>query len=171
MKITWNDAKGRGYIDHNALAVRPVFSFEYAWFLVTDETAQYVVSSGAEHSNQQMTREQRQEVIEYYKNWEPTKEVLSVADQQAQRKKQAKEACGARIYAVVDLHAQNNLAADYAIGDLSADERAIYESGVRWIRQMRAAWSDLADETDVDLNDDKAWPEVPPGLVELAQRY
>ena len=71
MKITWEDRRNRGMIDEVALRNKPEFSFTYAWFLVSDEIAQYVVSHDSEYSNQDMTPEQRQEVIDFYIGWTP----------------------------------------------------------------------------------------------------
>lgn len=71
MNITWEDRKNGGFINDHRITEKPVFSFEYAWFLVNDETAQYVESHEYGVWNKDMTPEQRQEVIEFYNGWEP----------------------------------------------------------------------------------------------------
>jgi hypothetical protein len=71
MKITWEDRKGRGQVDGHTITEKPVFSFEYAWFLVTDDKAQYVESHEYGYWNKDMTTEQRQEVVDFYVAWEP----------------------------------------------------------------------------------------------------
>lgn len=71
MYITWEDRRGRGKIDDLTIKEKPSFSFEYAWFLVTDETAQYVESHTYGYWNKDMTEEQRSEVISFYNAWEP----------------------------------------------------------------------------------------------------
>jgi hypothetical protein len=71
MNTTWEDRKNGGFINDHRITEKPVFSFEYAWFLVTDETAQYVESHEYGVWNKDMTPEQRQEVIDFYNGWEP----------------------------------------------------------------------------------------------------
>ena len=69
MKITYEDRKEIGSIDGLALGDKPTFSFAYAWFLVTDNTAQYVATHEPGTYNEDMTIEMRDEVIEFYKNY------------------------------------------------------------------------------------------------------
>lgn len=70
MNITWEDRKNGGFINDHRITEKPVFSFEYAWFLVTDETAQYVESHEYGVWNKDMTEGQRQEVVDFYNAWE-----------------------------------------------------------------------------------------------------
>ena len=69
MKITWEDRKNSGSIDNEPLTVKPVFSFEYAWFLVNDATAQYVKTHDVGTYNEDMPAEMKAEVEEFYKNY------------------------------------------------------------------------------------------------------
>lgn len=71
MNITWEDRKNKGQINGYVITKKPLLSFDYAWFLVTEETAQYVESHEYGVWNKDMTLEQRQEVIEFYNGWEP----------------------------------------------------------------------------------------------------
>jgi hypothetical protein len=71
MNITWEDRKNGGSIDDYSLTEKPQLSFNYAWLLVTDETAQYVESHNIGHWNKDMSTEQRQEVVDFYRNWRP----------------------------------------------------------------------------------------------------
>lgn len=71
MKITWEDRKNYGTIDNKPLQSKPVFSFEYAWFLVTDSTAQFVETHEEGFYNQDMAPEQKQEVLHWYAAWTP----------------------------------------------------------------------------------------------------
>ncbi|MCL7930444.1 DUF4376 domain-containing protein [Halomonas llamarensis] len=71
MKITWEDRKQRGIIDNHTIIDKPQLSFEYAWFLVTDDTAEYVESHEYGYWNKEMTTKQRQEVVEFYQSWAP----------------------------------------------------------------------------------------------------
>lgn len=92
MNITWEDRKNRGTIDGASLPEKPVFSFEYAWFLVTDETAQYVESHELGVYNQDMTAEMRQEVVEYYNAWAaPIAPELTLAQVKANGIQQVKD--------------------------------------------------------------------------------
>ncbi len=75
MYITWEDRKGYGQKDSWPLLEKPVLSFEYAWFLLTDETAQYVESHDPGVFNKDMSPEQIQEVTAFYHSWSaPTPE-------------------------------------------------------------------------------------------------
>jgi hypothetical protein len=70
-----------------------------------------------------------------------------------------KAECRARIFDVVDQTAQMNLAAAAAAGALSVEQMTVYRSGLAWIHAMRAA------QTDGN------WPDVPPGVAELAAAF
>lgn len=71
MYITWEDRKNTGSIDGVPLQKKPVFSFEYAWFLLTEDTALYVESHDDGYFNKPLTQEQINEVTTFYNNWEP----------------------------------------------------------------------------------------------------
>jgi hypothetical protein len=70
-----------------------------------------------------------------------------------------KSQCRARIFAVVDQTAQMNLSAAAAAGVLDEVQMGTYRSGLAWIQATRAAY----------LNGD--WPDVPPGVAELAAQF
>ena len=70
MFITWEDRKNSGRLDIHRLTTKPEFSFEYAWFLVNGETAQYVESHEYGYWNTDMTDEQRAEVVAWYDAFE-----------------------------------------------------------------------------------------------------
>lgn len=71
MNITWEDRKTRGKIDDEHLSEKPVFSFTYAWFLVNDETAQYVESHDIGVYNKDLPDDHKQEIINFYNNYQP----------------------------------------------------------------------------------------------------
>jgi hypothetical protein len=83
------------------------------------------------------------------------KAALTEAKWRAARKAE----CRALILAVVDETAQLNLNAAAAAGMLTTEQMAAYRSGLDWIHAMRAA--------QVDGN----WPDVPPGVAELAEQF
>lgn len=87
MKVTWEDRKSTGQINNHTITEKPVFSFEYAWFLVEDDTAQYVESHEYGYWNKDMTPEQRQEVVDYYSAWEPPQPVPPTLDELKQAKR------------------------------------------------------------------------------------
>jgi len=66
MEITWEDRKGFGRIDSQLIKDKPVLSFDYAWFLITDDTAQYVESHDPGVWNKDLSTDQRQEIVAYY---------------------------------------------------------------------------------------------------------
>ncbi|QAX31810.1 hypothetical protein ETW24_19125 [Leisingera sp. NJS204] len=70
-----------------------------------------------------------------------------------------KAECRERILAVADETAQMNLAAAAAAGALDETQLQIFRSGVSWIHAMR--------EAQADGN----WPDVPPGVAELAAAF
>ena len=72
---------------------------------------------------------------------------------------QRKAECRARIFAVVDQTAQMNLAAAAGAGSLDEAQMAVYRAGLAWIHGMRAAKAD------------GNWPDVPPGVAELAAAF
>ena len=69
MKITWEDRKNIGLVDDEILIVKPEFSFDYAWFLVTNETAQFVATHKEGIYNEDMSEEMRVEVLDFYNNY------------------------------------------------------------------------------------------------------
>lgn len=83
----------------------------------------------------------------------------------------AKAECRRRIFAVVDGTAQINLAAAAAAGILSSANLTVYQSGLGWIGSMRATWVTLAGDPSADLSDDASWPDVPAGVVDLANAF
>lgn len=87
MKITWEDRKSAGRIDGHHITEKPVFSFQYAWFLVDDDTAQYVESHEYGYWNKDMTPAQRQEVIDYYNAWAPPQPVPPTLDEMKHAKR------------------------------------------------------------------------------------
>ena len=66
MNITWEDRKNIGKIDNELLQEKPVFSFDYAWFLLTDETAQFVATHDEGTYNEDMNQSQVDEVTQFY---------------------------------------------------------------------------------------------------------
>jgi hypothetical protein len=68
--------------------------------------------------------------------------------------------CRVRIHAVADQIAQINLAAAAAAGALDEGQMALYRAGLGWIEAMRAACASGAD-----------WPDVPPGVADLAAAF
>ncbi len=87
MKITWEDRKSAGRIDNHHITEKPQLSFEYAWILVDDDTAQYVESHNYGYWNKDMTPEQRQEVVDYYNAWEPPQPVPPTLDEMKKAKR------------------------------------------------------------------------------------
>jgi len=69
MNITWEDRKNNGSIDGETITVKPTLSFEYAWFVVNDETAQYVESHDEGVYNKDLTQEQRDEIVLFYSDY------------------------------------------------------------------------------------------------------
>jgi hypothetical protein len=80
MFITWEDRKNSGRLDTHRLTTKPAFSFEYAWFVVNDETAQYVESHEYGYWNTDMTDEQRAEVVAWYDAFEVPAAVVQQAE-------------------------------------------------------------------------------------------
>ncbi|KIC22431.1 hypothetical protein [Leisingera sp. ANG-Vp] len=70
-----------------------------------------------------------------------------------------KAECRQRILAVIDETAQLNLLAAAAASALDDAQMATYRAGVAWIKAMR--------EAQADGN----WPDVPPGVAELAVAF
>ena len=77
MKITWEDRKNRGSIDGVSITTKPNFSFNYAWFQVTDTDAQYVGSHDEGIYNKDMSEAQKDEVMSFYSSYVFTGEVPS----------------------------------------------------------------------------------------------
>ncbi len=69
MHITWEDRKGSGKIDVQLLVERPIFSFEYAWIMVNDSTAQFVESHNEGVYNSELSTEQLAEVVSFYSSY------------------------------------------------------------------------------------------------------
>ena len=69
MNVTWEDRKNSGSIDNEPLNTKPVFSFEYAWFLVNDTTAQFVATHEVGTYNEDMTEAMKAEVIAFYNGY------------------------------------------------------------------------------------------------------
>jgi quinolinate synthase len=92
------------------------------------------------------------------------------AAQQAADMAAGKAECARRIMSVADLVTQTNLTANYAAGNLTTEQEAVYMAGLQWIRDMQAAWPALVTAGS-DLSDDANWPAVPAGAVELAEAF
>lgn len=69
MYFEWEDRINKGRIDSFLIFNKPSLSFDYAWILITDDTAQYVESHGIEFENKAMSEDQENEVINYYNNY------------------------------------------------------------------------------------------------------
>lgn len=82
-----------------------------------------------------------------------------------------KTECGRRIYAVADEVAQRNMSAVCGAGLMDADTLATYRAGLLWVGAMRAACRDLIANASMEYLDDAAWPAVPEGVAELADKY
>ncbi|MEM8813414.1 MAG: hypothetical protein AAGF59_12410 [Pseudomonadota bacterium] len=78
--------------------------------------------------------------------------------------------CQRRIFVVVDEIAQINLAATAAAG-LLGEELPIYQSGLSWIKAMRAACAALIASGDTTFADDRNWPDPPGDVIALAKAY
>ena len=87
----------------------------------------------------------------------------------AARKEAVHAECSRRIYAVVDAHAQINLAAAAAAGVLSAADMATYRAGVAWIDATRRACAPLI--TGGEIADDAAWPAPTQAMRDLTGRF
>jgi hypothetical protein len=69
MNITWEDRKGRGKIDDQPLTVKPVFSFDYAWIQVNDQSAQYVENHDEGVYNKDLTEAEVSEILAFYADY------------------------------------------------------------------------------------------------------
>lgn len=78
--------------------------------------------------------------------------------------------CRRRIFAICDETAQVNLAAACAAGLLAPAQLLIYQSGLAWVHDMRAAWRPMG-EAGADPEDDANWPAVPAGVADLAAEF
>lgn len=85
MYITYEQRKNRGKIDNEILTEKPTFIFEYAWFLVTDDTAQYVESHGLGVYNKDMTDEMKTEVTAFYNNYVREPDIKPTYDSDTQK--------------------------------------------------------------------------------------
>jgi len=83
----------------------------------------------------------------------------------------AKTECSRRIVAVIDLAAQANLTAAAAAQVFSPEQVAVYQQGVQWIAQTRAAQRPLAEDLTAEISDDQHWPAPPPAVVALAAQF
>lgn len=66
MIITWEDRKNIGQIDGIYFTTKPTLSFDCAWFLVTDDTAQYVPTHEDGVWNRDLDAAQKQEILAFY---------------------------------------------------------------------------------------------------------
>ena len=66
MIITWEDRKNIGQIDGIYFTTKPTLSFECAWFLVTDDAAQYVPTHEDGVWNRDLDVAQKQEILAFY---------------------------------------------------------------------------------------------------------
>ena len=66
MIITWEDRKNIGQIDGIYFTTKPTLSFDCAWFLVTDDTAQYVPTHEEGVWNRDLNTAQKQEILAFY---------------------------------------------------------------------------------------------------------
>lgn len=96
----------------------------------------------------------------------PTKKEITL-----QRLELAKVECRRRIYAVADEIAQINLAAAAGAALFTPSELLTYRAGLQWVDAMRQNCGALATDHSADIADDKAWPDVPDGVAELASKY
>lgn len=71
MYFTWEDRKNRGKVGDLTIVEKPTFSFDYAWILLTDETAQFVESHEKGVYNKYMTDEMASEVSAFVESYQP----------------------------------------------------------------------------------------------------
>lgn len=83
---------------------------------------------------------------------------------------QAKSECRRRIEAVVDVATQTNILGALQLGQLSAEQQVVFQSGYEWVGQMRAAWPEIIANGG-DIYDDANWPAVPAGVKNLAEEF
>lgn len=76
MFFTWEDRKKRGKVGELTILEKPNFSFEYAWILLNDSTAQFVESHNPNVYNKEMTEEQIEEVASFVNNYVPPSPVI-----------------------------------------------------------------------------------------------
>ncbi len=82
-----------------------------------------------------------------------------------------KSECVRRIYAVVDAHAQINLASTSSARLLTDEQMNRYRAGLGWIVTMRANCASLIGDNEVDYLANVAWPGLPEGVEELAAEF
>ena len=80
----------------------------------------------------------------------------------------ARRECSRRIYAVISLPTQMNLA--HVKDTFTGADATMYAAGMGWVVDMRAAWPTMAAEGKDPL-DDASWPAVPTGLVAWLEDY
>jgi hypothetical protein len=85
MFITWEDRKNKGKIDKQALYQKPELSFTYAWFLVTDDTAQFVETHAEGTYNEDMSDTQKAEVIAFYNTYVRPAKTIPIYDSATQK--------------------------------------------------------------------------------------
>lgn len=88
MFFTWEDRRKRGKVGELTILEKPNFSFEYAWILLNDSTAQFVESHNPNVYNKEMTEEQIEEVASFVNNYVPPSPVIPepTADELRERK-------------------------------------------------------------------------------------
>lgn len=69
MNITWEDRKDGGWIDGHPLLEKPVFSFDYAWFSVVGDLAEYVESHDDDAYNKDLGPYELDEIMTFYSNY------------------------------------------------------------------------------------------------------
>lgn len=92
-------------------------------------------------------------------------------DQRDQRAQRVKAECTRRMALVLDPLTVSNLHGAALIGDLGTDEIAVFQSGQRWLAQMRLTCRALIDDNSADFENDASWPPVPDGLDLLSAAY
>lgn len=86
MYITYDTQTNSGEINGTYITEKPNLSFEFAWFLVTDKTAQKLLSWQGENEN--LTDEERAEVVAYANTYTPPKPPEPTLDELKQSKLQ-----------------------------------------------------------------------------------
>lgn len=82
------------------------------------------------------------------------------------RARQIKSECARRILDVLDQRSQMNLQAAASIGNLTPEQSAVFAKGCSWISDtLKASRAAIAS------GEEPEWPDVPAGLVELAEEY
>jgi len=66
MYITWEDRKAKGTVENQDIAIKPVFSFDYAWFLIDENSTQFVETHTEGVWNKDLSEDQVSEVMAFY---------------------------------------------------------------------------------------------------------